>query len=466
MRYKIKPVSIYKLKPVSIYNIKFVYCKSKPQEWRKMKNNKDLIRSIPCLYASFVIGMVALEIGVLLPYLMDELQLNYTLMGGLLSMFAIGNLLASPVNSFVIPKIGRKPTILILSSMIPFAFLLLVFLPSYYWLYVIVTMLGLGRGSISIYIYSTANDDSEGKQIYVHWLSILFAVGALVAPILSNILLYIGMSWRQILFLFFLMTVLVPILFIISKCDDSSSTDYKATDYKATDYNTADYNTADYNTADNNYNNATSYISTEDRKTILNKSENINKPYFKSTGFYVLGFILFFYIGMENCVNGWFVSYFKDMNIMTDAYANSLVSITWMFVIIGRLTNAFLSSKLQRRQMILVNCIGAAVCFLLLISTKQLAIITTSIVGFGFFCAGIYPTTITSSKSVLQGSASGMSMLLAVAAIGGIITPQLVGIFADHLGLVSAIVYLLIIMICMLSFAVVNFYKRYSEDIE
>jgi len=423
-----------------------------------MNNKKDLIKFIPCLYASFIIGLVALEIGVILPYLMEELQLSFTLVGGLLSMFAIGNLFASPINSFMIPKIGRKPTILILSSMIPFAFLLLALLPSYYWLYIIVAMLGLGRGSISIYIYSTANDDSQGKQIYVHWLSIIFAVGALVAPLLTNILLYFEMTWRQILFFLFGMTVLVPILFLVSKCGESSSTDHKSTDYKSTDYKSTKYDVSDYE--------ASNSILFEYGQTTSDGSGNTNKPYFKSTAFYVLGLILFFYIGIENCVNGWFVSYFKDMNIMTDAYANILLSITWMFVIIGRLTSAFLSSKIQRRQMILVNCIGSAACFILLIATKQLGIITVSIVGFGFFCAGIYPTTITSSKSVLQGSDSGMSMLLAIAAIGGIITPQLVGIFADHLGLVSAIVYLLIIMVGMLVFAVVNFYKKYSEDIE
>ena len=413
-----------------------------------MKINKDLIRYIPCLYASFIIGIVALEIGVLLPYLMDELQLNYTLMGGLLSMFAIGNFFASPINSYIISKIGRKPSILILSSMIPLAFLLLAFSPSYYWLNIIVAMLGLGRGSISIYIYSTANDDLEGKQIYVHWISMIFAIGAFVAPLLTNILLYFSMTWHQIIFLFFGMTVLVPILFIISKCDDFSSTGYNSTNYKSTNYK------------------STNYTSEEFEQTLLDTSENTSKPYFKCTGFYVLGLILFFYIGMENCVNGWFISYFKDMNIMTDAYAYTLVSITWSFVIIGRIASAFLSTKMQRRQMILINCIGSAVCFLMLISTKQLGMITVSIVGFGFFCAGIYPTTITSSKSVLKGSVSGMSMLLAVAAIGGIITPQLVGIFADHLGLVPAIVYLLISMIGMIVFAVVNFYKKYSEDIE
>ena len=442
-----------------------------------MKNNKDLIRYIPCLYASFIIGMVALEIGVLLPYLMDELQLSYTLMGGLLSMFAIGNLFASPVNSFIIPKAGRKSTIFILSSLIPFAFLLLAFIPSYGWLYAIVAMLGLGRGSISIYIYSTANNDSQRNQIYVHWLSIIFAVGALAAPLLTNILLYVGMTWRQLLILFFGMTVLVPILFLFSKCDDGfditnlKSTDFKFTnhrsnnkadDNKSNDNKSSEYKSNDYNTI--NYD-ATDYISTEFEHIELDKAVEINKPYFKCSGFYVLGLILFFYIGMENCVNGWFVSYFKDMNIMTDAYANSLVSITWMFVIIGRLTSAFLSTKMQRRQMILLNCVGAAICFLLLISTRQLGIITVSIVGFGLFCAGIYPTTITSSKSVLQGSDSGMSMLLAVAAIGGIITPQLVGIIADKMGLVSAIVYLMVIMICMLVFAFVNFYKKYSEEI-
>ena len=39
-------------------------------------------------------------------------------------------------------------------------------------------------------------------------------------------------------------------------------------------------------------------------------------------------FLLFLYLGLENCVNGWFVTYLKSMDIMSSTYATlSLIHI-------------------------------------------------------------------------------------------------------------------------------------------
>ena len=45
---------------------------------------------------------------------------------------------------------------------------------------------------------------------------------------------------------------------------------------------------------------------------------------------------------------------------------------------------------------------------------------------------------------MLKGSDTAMSMLLAIAALGGIITPQIVGIIADGAGMAAAITVLFI----------------------
>ena len=169
-----------------------------------------------------------------------------------------------------------------------------------------------------------------------------------------------------------------------------------------------------------------------------------NTVYYKNPVFYIMGFLLFLYIGLENCVNGWFVTYFKSMGIMSSTYATNLVSVTWIMVMLGRLTTAKLSAVIDKNRLIFAYCIATTVFFLLLIATHNLYVITFAIAGLGFFFAGIYPTGVSCAGSVLKGSDTAMSMLLAIAALGGIITPQIVGIIADGAGMAAAITVLLI----------------------
>ncbi len=81
--------------------------------------NAKLKLFLPCYFAFFVNGAMVLAVGAVLPYIIQEAGLSYGLAGGLLSTFAIGNLLASFVNPLMAAKLGRKATIVLLSSLIP-----------------------------------------------------------------------------------------------------------------------------------------------------------------------------------------------------------------------------------------------------------------------------------------------------------------------------------------------------------
>ena len=116
-----------------------------------------------------------------------------------------------------------------------------------------------------------------------------------------------------------------------------------------------------------------------------------------------------------------------------------------------------MSSKISKKVLILTDCIATAVFFVLLISTQKLNIITVAIVGLGFFFAGIYPTCVSNAGVAIKGSTLGTSMLLAMAALGGIITPQIVGLVADRIGLVGAIGVLLINAVAMILLSVLNY---------
>lgn len=377
---------------------------------KSQSKNKTLI---PIYGAFLVSGIMALLVGSILPYIMEEKGINYSEGGSILSAFAIGNFLASFINPWLCEKIGRKWTVICLTVMIPISFCILCTLPPLEVMYVLLLLIGIGRGSCSVFSNSMVNDICPGKPSAISLLHTTFAVGAFLAPFLTTICIGLGFNWRVIVYLLIALWLIADIGYIsISK----------------------------------------SVI----QPVKKNKQGKTDYSFLKNADFYIMGFILFFYLGVENCVNGWFITYFQDSGIMSDAYATNLVSIVWVMVMAGRLINAKISSKIKISNLVMLYCISTAVFFFLLIATRNLAVITVAIVGLGFFLAGIYPTCIGSMGKALQGSTAGMAYLLAMAALGGIITPKIVGIVADYAGMNAAIGVLIVNVAGMLVLAFFN----------
>lgn len=364
--------------------------------------NKSRFRMFaPCYFGFLISGAMALMVGAILPYIIEEAEINYSVAGGLLSAFAVGNLLASFVNPVLVSKIGRRLTTVILVAMIPLMLVLITFLVPVPIMYVAMILLGIGRGSVSIINNAIVNDNSGGKPAALNLLHMTFAVGAFLSPFMTSVFIENGLGWRMV-------------VYCIAACFVVACIGYAVMEL---DYNYPIKKTKEADSTD-------------------------MKPFYKEKLFYCMGLLLFMYLGLENCVNGWFVTYFKSMGIMSNAYATNLVSITWIMVMAGRLFTAKISQRVDKNKLILTYCVATAVFFVMLIATSELAIITVAIAGLGFFFAGIYPTSVSSVGGILKGSNTGMSMFLAMSALGGIVTPQLVGIIADWTGMAGGIVLL------------------------
>lgn len=380
--------------------------------------NKNKFRLMaPCYFAFFVSGAVVLLVGAILPYLIEEANINYSIAGSFLSAYAIGNLMASFVNPMLVSKIGRKAATVIMSSLIPVSFLVITFVPPVPVIFGAFIFAGIGRGSVSIINNAVVNDNSNGKPAALNLLHMTFAVGAFLAPFLTSLYIGAGLNWKAIVY-----TMVVASALAVAGYASMIM---------------------DYNWP-------------KDSKKGTNTE---SKKFYKNSSFYICGFLLLLYLGLENCVNGWFVTYFKGMGIMSDAYATNLVSITWIMVMIGRLLTAKLSTFVDKRKLIMAYCIATAVFFFMLTATENLVVITIAIAGLGFFFAGIYPTCISCAGNAVSGSTTGMSMLLALAAVGGIVTPQIVGTVADYTGMTAAMLVLSFNAVGMLVLAAVNLKK-------
>ena len=376
-------------------------------------------------YFSFLCqGSMVLVIGAILPYLIEEANLSYTVAGTLLSAFAIGNFLAS----FVFPALekfaGRKPAILITATVIPLALFAVTLIPPVWAMIALFTVLGICRGSNSIINNAYINENSDGSAFALNILHMTFAIGAFSAPLFASIFFNAGLGWKAIVYAIALASAVAVVFLTQLDLREKNVT----------------YTEAESSEAQN------SAAGLPGKKC----------RFYKMPVFWISGIILFFYLGFENCINGWFVTYFRSTGIMSDTYANELVSFTWLAVLFGRLFTALISTKIKKQTIILADCLATAVFFILLVSTKNLALITLCIVGLGFFLAGIYATSISNAHAAIAGSDIGTSMLLAIAAFGGIVAPQIVGSVADKIGLVGSIGILTVNVTAMIVFSIVN----------
>ena len=119
---------------------------------------------LPCYYGFFANGMMALVIGSILPYLIAEARIGYTVAGGLLSAFAIGNLLASIIAPQLLARLGKRISIMLLSSLMPVFLLVITLVPSVPIMYLSFLFIGIGRGSVSIVNNTVAAENDAAAR--------------------------------------------------------------------------------------------------------------------------------------------------------------------------------------------------------------------------------------------------------------------------------------------------------------
>jgi fucose permease len=379
---------------------------------------------IRCCYGYAVSGMAVLVIGAILPSIIKEAGISFLAAGGLLSVMAIGNLSSSFIFPVMVPIMGKKKAITLVTLFVPSSLMVLSLLPPLPVMYAVMLLYGFTRGCITILNNAAVNDiygdSATGKLNILHCT---FAIGAFFAPLLTALMMKLGFGWRVTLYLIVVLTII-----------------------SAISYGTMNYNLI---------NEAQKEI--EERKSKTKSTAAGNKGFLRSFAFYCIAFILFFYLGVENCINGWFVTYLQNTGVMSAEFATTLVSLTWLVIMGGRLLCAAMSKKVHRSTILLINSIGSAVCFFLLIKVNSLPLVTASLLGLGFFLSGIYPTCIANAGPLIQGSTLGMSLLTAISAMGGIITPQIVGGVADRVGIVAAISILVFNVIFVIVLSAVNF---------
>ncbi|NLK76065.1 MAG: MFS transporter [Clostridiales bacterium] len=377
-----------------------------------------------CFYTFFVNGGLALILGSILPFMSETYDLNYKITGLLLSFHSIGNLVSSFISGLVPLYIGRKKSIMMFCSLGIIAFTTMAITGNPILLLLAFFLTGLNRGAVSNFNNTVVNDIATGKAWALNLLHSIFSIGAFLAPFVAILVtknnpdgwIYAVLIWAVLAF-----TQVV----VYGRMN-----------------------------IPNNY-------PVKEKKG----NKKIDFSFLKNKYFLTAAGILFSYLCAEQAFNGWLVTYFKDSGIMGTSLAQSMSSLLWIVILIGRLVTAAISNKIKKSKLLLFNAIGYFIFIIFLISSRTVTPAVIGIIGTGFFMAGIYPTTISSAGKLLKDYPLALSFLLTIAGMGSILMPYIIGNVADAIGIIGGMSVVAIAVVITLLLIIYNsfIYRKIEE---
>ncbi|GAA0370830.1 hypothetical protein GCM10008932_22810 [Alkalibacterium iburiense] len=369
--------------------------------------SKDGRYIVKCMYYVFAVnGLYAMIMGPLLPYISEAYQLSNTVSGSLISAHYTGNLLSSFIASILPAYLGRKNSVVFLSSFVIVGFLLMILTGNPFLLLLSFFFTGISRGSISNFNNATMSEISNSNSAALSFMHAVFAIGALIAPyvVVASVSLIGSNGWRLAAIFIIVLTTISVILFTRMKLNEN----------------------------------------------VVKKKNPLSYDFMKKKTFWILASILFFYLCAEATINGWLVMYFVDSGIFSIGYSQFLASLLWIGILVGRLTVSAISHKFSNKQILYVLSIVTTALFILLLSSRDVTVITLTIFALGLSLAGIYPTTVAATGGFIKDYPMAMGILLVLGGIGSIVMPIITGAVADQFGILfgmAAIVFALALLI-------------------
>ncbi|MDG2116886.1 MAG: sugar MFS transporter [Porticoccaceae bacterium] len=151
----------------------------------------------------------------------------------------------------------------------------------------------------------------------------------------------------------------------------------------------------------------------------------------------VLGALaIFLYVGGEVSIGSFLVNYFSESSIagLSSAEAGEMVAYYWGAAMVGRLVGAALMNYIAATKYLAINALIAIMMIVVSMnSTGDTAM--WSILAVGFFNSIMFPTIFTMAVKGLGPMTSKGSGLVCQAIVGGALIPLVQGVAADSIGI-------------------------------
>jgi len=367
-------------------------------------------RLIACtLFVFGVSGASSMLMGNLMPFLREEYAISYSQAGLLLSLPSWGNLASIFITGYLPTYIGRRKTVLLTSVWMCVAFAIVAFgIGGAALLPLSCLLIGISRGgntNFSNTMMSTL--PGEKSSVGYNLLHGAFAVGAVLSPIVL-ILCTKGSAngWRYMTMGIVALCVIQVLVYLKMALP---------------------------------------------QEKITGSIKSVDRSFLKSKSFWLGAAILFFYISAEYAIVNWLVTYFKDTGVLSAEVSQLMSSLLWVVIFAGRMLGAFTVGKISRKLLLLADGVGLLLFFLLVFFSRSQAPIFIGIMGVGLFMATIYTTALAIGTKSIKGNDLGVSTMIFIGSTGGIITPAVVGVVAEHAGIQMGMGVVVIVTVLLLA---------------
>ncbi|MBR1559157.1 MAG: MFS transporter [Clostridia bacterium] len=351
-----------------------------------------------CFYAYFVSGLLALTQGSMMPDLKAANGLTDTFSGMLLSAHSIGNLAAGFLSGAVGAYLGRKRTVVALSALAFVGMALIALCGAKGVLFLAFILTGMGRGGVTNFNNATVNAVTDGNAAALNLLHCTFSVGAIAAPMLFLAFRSL-ISWRAAL-------MLVVACGAVSVLNLSRTT-------------------------------------VENDRPAKQAGGTGGFGFMRDARFVTLALMMLFYLCSEYSINGWLVTYLQSRAGLADAlggadavraYSQTMATLLWAVILVGRLCCAWLSQRVSVRALMLGCAACEALSFAGMLFSGSIAAVTLFVGLTGFCMSGICPMIYADAAPYTNKYPMATGMLLALGSLGGIIMPTVVDALADRFG--------------------------------
>jgi len=224
----------------------------------------------------------------------ETYNLSYQITGLLISFHAFGSLISSFVGGIIPVYLGRKISILLLSSAAVIGFILMTLTGNPFFLLLAFFLTGINKGAISNFGNTIVNDIATGKAWAQNLLHSMFAIGAFVSPFVALFFTHgntHGWVYAVLIWAFLCFTELI----VLTRLK-----------------------------IPNNF-------------PMHKKSRKMNLGFLKNKYYLTACLILFFYAAAEQSINGFLVTYFKDSGIMSGTFAQIMAGLLWVVIKNGKI---------------------------------------------------------------------------------------------------------------------------------
>lgn len=373
------------------------------------------------LFTFFVSGASCMLMGNLMPFLREAYGISYARAGFLMSLPSWGNLVSIFITGYLPTVVGRRRTILTTSVWMGLAYAFICFgVGGAALLPVICVMIGVSRGGNSNFS-NTMISTLPGKKAAVGYnlLHGAFAMGAVVSPLMLVLCVnHAADGWR-------LMTGIVSVL-----CGLQVLT-YATMPLPA--------------------------------ENVTGSIRSVDRSFLKHRSFWLASCILFFYISAEYAIANWLVTYFRDTGILSPEVSQMMTSLLWVVMLAGRLLGAFLVGKISRKVILVVDGVGLTAFFALVFFSRSQVPIFIGVMGVGLFMATIYTFALALGTESVRGNDLGVSNMILIGSMGGVLTPALVGLVAERAGIQAGMGVVVAVTVLLLAAILFSVFSKGAE---